>query len=273
MTRRSLFRFLAPVVVALLLVLLGWIWLRAYTRHDESVNVPDLKGMTIQEASVALEGHELLVEVIDSVYNDELPKGTVVDQDPPAGREVKPDRRVYVVMNAMEPKMINMPALVNLSKRQAISVMEIVGLKVKEMQYRPDPCVDCVVAQLYKGKPIEAEARVRRGESITLVLGSGANGERVLVPDLRGSSMADVRMVLNMSSLNLGVVVECRGCNTSADSAFARVFRQSPAAASNNLIAMGSTIDVWLDTDTTGLKPVFNWKDSLIQRNDTDAVD
>jgi eukaryotic-like serine/threonine-protein kinase len=273
MTRRSLFHVLAPVVAALLLVLTGWIWLRTYTRHDVAVKVPDLKGMTLQEAGDVLERHELLVEVIDSVYNDEAPKGTVVVQDPPADREVKPDRRVYVVMNAREPKMINMPALVNLSKRQAISVMEIVGLKVKDMQYRPDPCVDCGVAQLHKGQPIAAEARVRRGEAITLVLGSGANGERVLVPDLRGSSMTDVRMVLNMSSLNLGVVVECRGCNTSGDSAFARVFRQSPAASSNNFIAMGAAIDIWLDTDTAGLKPVFNWQDSLIQRNDTNAVD
>ncbi len=271
MQRRPLFRFLAPIAMALVLVLGGWVWLRTYTRHDVAVEVPDLKGMTLAEASAVLTGRALLVEVVDSVYNDEAPKGTVVDQDPPAGRNVKPDRRIYLVMNASQPKMINMPALVNLSKRQAISVMEIVGLKVKEMQYKPDPCVDCVIAQLYKGRPIEAEARIRRGEAITLVLGSGESGERVQVPDLQGLPLADVRMVLNMSSLNLGVVVECKGCNTKADSAFARVFRQSPGASANNLIAMGSVIDVWLDTDTTGLAPTINWKDSLDQRTESDA--
>jgi hypothetical protein len=88
-----------------------------------------------------------------------------------------------------------------------------------------------------------------------------------------GLPLVDVHMVLNMSSLNLGVVVECRGCNTKADSAFARVFRQSPGASANNLVAMGGIIDVWLDTDTTDLAPIINWRDSLIQRNDTDAVD
>jgi eukaryotic-like serine/threonine-protein kinase len=273
MTRRSVLRFLAPVGLALLLLLLGWLWLRTYTRHNDKVEVPDLKGLTFEEASSALLDRDLLVEVVDSVYNDEVPKGTVVDQDPPAGREVKPDRRIYLVMNASQPKMLNMPALVNLSKRQAISVLEIVGLKVKEMQYKPDPCVDCVIAQLYKGQPIAAEARIRRGDAITLVLGSGESGERVPVPDLKGLPLVDVHMVLNMSSLNLGVVVECRGCNTKVDSAFARVFRQSPAASTNNLIAMGGIIDVWLDTDTTDLDPIINWRDSLIQQKDTDAVD
>ena len=270
--RRSILRILAPVAVAFLLILSGWVWLRSYTRHNDKVEVPDMKGMTLDEARAALEDRHLLVEVVDSVYNDEAPKGTVVDQDPTAGHEVKRDRRIYLVMNASQPKMLNMPALVNLSKRQAISVMEIVGLKVKEMQYRPDPCVDCVIAQLYKGQPIAAEARIRRGEAVTLVLGSGESGERVNVPDLKGLPLVDVRMVLNMSSLNLGVIVECRGCNTKADSAFARVFRQSPSASMNNLIAMGGVIDVWLDTDTTDLAPVIDWKDSLIQRNDTDEI-
>lgn len=273
MSQRTFLRLLTPIGVALLLVGLGWVWLRAYTRHDSAVEVPDLKGMTLEEASAALTARDLLVEVIDSVYNDEAPKGTVVQQDPPSGRTVKPERRIYVVMNASQPKMIDMPALVNLSKRQAISVLEIVGLKVKEMQYRPDPCVDCVIAQLYRGKPIAAEERIRRGEAVTLVLGSGESNERVPVPDLRGLALADVRMVLNMSSLNLGVVVECRGCNTKADSAFARVFRQSPGSSANNLIAMGGGVDVWLDTDTTDLAPAINWRDSLTNRNDTDAVE
>lgn len=273
MERRTLTRLVAPVAVALLMLCGGWLWLRSYTRHDVAVQVPDLKGMTLEEATAVLTGRDLLVEVVDSVYNEEAPKGTVVDQDPPAGRAVKPDRRIYLVMNAREPKMINMPALVNLSKRQAISVMEIVGLKVKEMQYKPDPCVDCVIAQLYKGAPIAAEARIRKGEAVTLVLGSGEKGERVPVPDLRGLSLADVRMVLNMSSLNLGVVVECLGCNTRTDSAFARVSRQSPAASANNLIAMGGVIDIWLDSDTTDLAPAVNWRDSLQRMNDADALD
>jgi hypothetical protein len=157
-------------------------------------------------------------------------------------------------MNASEAKMLDMPQLVNLSKRQAISVLDILGIKVKELQYRPDPCVDCVVAQLYKGKPIAAETRIRRGESITLVLGSGTNGERVQVPDVRGMGLAELKAVLNMASLNLGVVAACEGCTTSADTAMARVERQLPEPYRNNMIGAGGVIDVWLTTDTVGLR-------------------
>ncbi len=251
---------LIPVVVALLLLLGGWAWLRSYTRHNEVMRVPDLAGASFTEAEALLAKRDLYAVVIDSVYTEAAPKGSVVDQDPDAGHEVKPGRKVYLVLNANQPKMIDMPKLVDLSKRQALSVLEILGLKVKELQYRPDPCIDCVVAQLYKGQPIEPESRIRRGEAITLVLGSGEKGERVPVPDLVGLTSADVQLVLNMASLNLGVVVECQGCNTVADSSFARVRRQSPQAA-NNRIALGSTIDIWLTADTAGLRPASDWNE------------
>ncbi|MBK7945633.1 MAG: PASTA domain-containing protein [Flavobacteriales bacterium] len=252
---------LSPVVVAILLLLGGWAYLRSYTRHDALMRVPDLTGAGLEEAQALLGKRDLIGVVIDSVYQEGKPKGSVVDQDPDAGIEVKPGRKVYLVLNANQPKMIDMPKLVDLSKRQALSVLEILGLRVKELQYRPDNCVDCVIAQLYKGQPIAPDERIRRGEAITLVLGGGERGERVPVPDLIGLTRSDVQLVLNMASLNLGVVVECQGCNTVADSAFARVRRQSPQAGAANRITLGSAIDLWLTSDTTGLRPTPGWND------------
>lgn len=251
-----------PLVVLVGLVGLGWLWLRTYTRHGDKVRIPDLEGLGLEEAVAMLEKRSLQAVVIDSVYRDDLPKGSVVDQDPDAGQEVKPERKVYLVLNAMQPKMLNMPDLVNLSKRQAISVLDIIGLKVRELEYRPDPCTDCVIDQLYRGEPITPDTRIRKGEAVTLVLGAGERGQRVPVPDLKGFELAEVRMLLNRASLNLGVVVACSGCNTAKDSALARVERQSPAAHVNNLIALGSMIDIWLTADTAGLRPAYDPADT-----------
>ena len=270
--RKFMMRYFSPLLLVGLFLLAGWAWLRQYTRHDVTVRVPDLVGAALEEAEGMLNKRDLAAVVIDSVFIDELPKGSVVDQSPKGGMEVKPDRKVYLVLNASQPKMIDMPRLIDLSKRQAISVLEIIGLKVKELQYRPDPCVDCVVDQLHKGEHIAPESRVRRGEAITLVLGSGDNGERVGVPDLRGLTNAELRMVLNMASLNLGIVVECLDCNTSADSAFARVRRQSPPPGSSARVPMGSMIDIWLTTDTAGLRPDPGWEDPARYAT-TDPID
>lgn len=273
--RSNLVRFFLPLAVAGIILLGGWLWLRSYTRHAVTVRVPDLKGLSMEESVAMLASRELEAMVIDSVYIDELPKGSVVDQSPMAGVDVKPDRKIYLVLNTNEPKMLDMPRLIDLSKRQAISVLEIIGLKVKDLQYVPDPCVDCVVDQLYKGEPIAPDARIRRGEAVTLVLGSGDKGERVAIPDLFGLTPMEVASLLNMASLNLGMVVECVGCNTRIDSTLARVRRQSPQASSSGRIAMGSTIDVWLTTDTVGIRPAPGWDDPTRYMNvdSTDAED
>lgn len=253
---KRFFLILAPVAIALLILLGAWWWLGSYTRHDVAKMVPDVRTRTFEEASQILEAMGLHAEVIDSVYTDEAPKGSVVDQDPDSGKFVKPDRTVYLVMNASQPKMLNMPDLVNLSKRQATSVLDIIGLKVSEIQYRPDPCLDCVLAQLYKGQPIAADARIRKGESITLILGQGQNGERVPVPDVRGMGFEEMKAVLSLASLKLGLVVEVAGCgNSGCDTALAKVARQSPAPGSDNLISPGGLVDVWLSMDSTAVSP------------------
>jgi beta-lactam-binding protein with PASTA domain len=268
-SRKKVLPFLVPVLLAAALLLGGWYWLGSYTRHGVGVRVPDLKGMTVEEATTALKERGLVADVIDTIYNDKARKGTVVLQDPVSGHSVKPDRHIYLTINSPFPKMLDMPALVNLSKRQAISTLEILGLKVKELQYKTDPCVDCVLEQLYKGKPIKPEDKIQHGEAVTLVLGSGEGGERVPIPDLRGVTFAEVGAILNMASLNLGVTVDCKGCNNAGDSALARVYRQSPEPWANNMIPLGGAIDIWLTADTSGLRPAVDWSDSLRRHMDT----
>lgn len=266
--------FLAPVAVATALLLAGWAWLRWYTRHNVTARVPDLQGQSVAEAEAMLAKRDLLALVIDSVHTDELPKGSVVDQDPDAGKEVKPGRTVYLTLNSSQPKMIDMPDVTMISKRQAMSVLEILGLKVREVQYTPDPkAVDLVLKQLHKGRPIEPGTRIRRGDAITLVVGSpmGVEGGQAMVPDLKGLTYAETGTVLSMAGVKLGIVVVCEGCNTRADSAFARVRRQSPAASGNSM-TMGGTIDIWLTTDTVGLKPATGWNDPANYSN-TDSTD
>lgn len=248
MKRERIFASLLPVVLVTVVLVGAWLWLGSYTRHGEQITVPELTGLSLRDAQQRVEGLGITVEVVDSVYNDDAPKATVTDQDPKAGRGVKPGRTVYLVMNARQPKMIDMPALVDLSKRQAMSVLEILGLRIGNIEYRPDPCTDCVVAQLYRGEPIAPDARIRRGEAITLVLGSGPDGVRVPVPDIVGLSWNESKAVLNMAGLNLGAVIGFAGCadNMHCDTALARVARQSPEAIITNTIGAGGSIDVWL---------------------------
>ena len=63
--------------------------LKSYTHHGISYSVPDLSGMTYDEAKQVAEASLLKVELLDSVYDKNVSPGAVVDQVPKANQQVK----------------------------------------------------------------------------------------------------------------------------------------------------------------------------------------
>jgi beta-lactam-binding protein with PASTA domain len=239
-------------LIGIFVVLTIWVtqlWLGSFTRHGKSVDVPDLSGLTIDRLDVVLNNTDLSYEITDSLYSEDFPRGVVIQQNPEPGSAVKRGRTIFLSVNSKLPEMVPMPGLSGKSLRIAIPVLEISGLQLESLQYKPDEsCTDCVIGQLYKGQPIKEGTKIRKGEKITLVLGQQSR-DRTRVPSLLGFTYTEASELLNSQSLNMGVVLVCSGCNTADDSASAFVINQSPGR--NNEVNLGSFIDVFLSTDST----------------------
>ncbi len=52
-----------------------FIFLRIYTRHGQALSVPNLRGLSIEEAKEVLTRKKLTLQIIDSVYNNIVPRG------------------------------------------------------------------------------------------------------------------------------------------------------------------------------------------------------
>lgn len=240
----------------------GIIWflfsyLTSYTLHDQTISVPDLRGYHMNELDQMTQEHGLRYFIVDSIFADDKPKGTVLEQNPEPEDLVKQDRTIYVTVNSVLPKMIPMPKLKDLSSRQASSILDILGLQVKNIETRPSLCSGCVLDQLYKGKTIDAGTPIARGEYITLIVGQGESAEKIPIPKLKGLTIETAKQRLNESSLNLGTEVY-KDCATKQDSMTATIYKQSPAYSNFGTIPLGSGIDVWLRVaavDTTVSNP------------------
>ncbi len=265
---KTFFRFLVSRAFLINLVLAGlFVWLAkvatfayldSYTDHGETISVPDLSGFSIQELDAEIADKKLRYVIVDSIYDDNSEKGTVIEQNPSPNSLVKENRTIYLTVNAMLPKMISMPNLKNLSRRQAVNILEVLGLKVENLQPKNDICVDCVLDQLYKGKSITPGTMIPKGSKITIVIGSGQSDERVPIPKLAGLTIEQAKQRLNEMSLNLGSIVQCEGCTTKEDSAAATVYRQNPTWYGNAVISLGSEINVWLSTKQTSDSTAVN---------------
>lgn len=197
---------LIALVVGLVLIACTLGWLGKYTRHGEEVQVPDIKGLFVEEAAMIVQQEGMTIQVIDSTYNRKLPLGTIVDQNPQAESMAKRDRVLYVVVNARQLRQVPLPDLRDVSYRQAEASLKGIGLEVEDVVYEPSVYKDLVL-DVRKGEmSIEPGTRLNEGTKVVLVVGFGAGTEMVRVPDLTGKSKEAARAALLSSRLIIGSV-------------------------------------------------------------------
>ena len=267
---KGLFRFITSgrvwmnilliIIFVFLVVFITMRWLDMYTLHGESIQVPKVEGYMVEDLNDILNNEDMTYEVTDSIHTDEYPRGVVVSQNPEQGDFVKKGRTIYVTINSLLPEMVEVPDLMGKSKRIAIPILEITGLKLRELKYRPDEtCTDCVVGLEYRGKPVAEGERIRKGEAVTLILGEQSNIPTA-VPDLLGLTYREAAETINAYSLNVGSILSCSGCESAKDSTEAFVVNQRPDR--NSEVRLGTFIDLYLTTDTAMANPLRTRSDT-----------
>ncbi len=234
---------LAIIVVIIIVVTVVSLVLKSYTRHGESLTVPDIRGLKIEDAERVLSEKKLRYIITDSLYFSDKPTSSVLDQIPAPQSKVKEGRVIYVTINANVAPTILMPNLIDVSMRQASAVLSNVGLKTGRLIYKPDIAQNVVLEMIYNGKTITANSKLPKGSTIDLVLGNGLGDSDMPLPDLTGLTLEEASNLLTSSSLNVGSVVYQ---GVIKDSASAKVFKQLPAFSDGVIVKGGQNINLFL---------------------------
>jgi eukaryotic-like serine/threonine-protein kinase len=173
-------RFLRHLGLAILLFsLLTWIVflsLGMYTHHGDYLTVPNLGGMNIDKVVGNPDYQNFDFMVVDSLYILDKPKGMILNQDPFPDAHVKKNRTIYLTIVSYIPDKTSMPDLKFLTYRQAVSILESIGLKVGKIRYVRTFDEDAVQQQYSDGKVIEPGTKLDKGTPIDLVVGSRSKG-------------------------------------------------------------------------------------------------
>ncbi len=175
-----------------------------YTLHGRTISVPELEGYSLAEAKEILVSNNLRYVLNDSIYNRDSEPGTIAWHNPVAGTEVKRNRTIYLTKVAILPEMVEMPDLTDLSRRQAITILETHGLAVGQLSYQPDIARDAVLKQKFREGRIEPGTPVEKGTAIDLILGEGLGENITMVPLVIGMKPDEAVRTLNRAGLNLG---------------------------------------------------------------------
>ncbi len=241
--------------------------IKKITKHGQAITLPDYSGLFIDELD---NENDFEFFVIDSIHDATREKGSIVAQDPLPESKVKEGRKVYLTVVAMLPEQVAMPNLIDLTLRQAKSILETYGLSVSSLKYVPDIAKNAVLQQNYKGKKIKQGVLLEKGSKINLVLGEGLHQERISVPLLIGKKRNQAISILHASSLNVGSEIFEDGNDTSK----IRVYKQSPRASELKIIKLGQAVNLWYRSEKNFdyKKHLQNYKRDSIIKSHNDST-
>lgn len=255
--------FLRNVTVILILIFVLIIValqvLKVITHHGESLTVPDLKGYTIDEVEKICKEKNLRFTIMDSMYVPDATFFTVVDQNPKPNSKVKRKRKIYLTISSDTPPRVKMPDLLDVTLRQALSILQSTGLKVGDLEYVPDIAQNVVLQVKKDGRIVRPGTFISKGSKIDLVLGDGLSSEKVSVINLVGLTYDEAVFALSGVGLNIGAVILDEAVR---DTLSCLVYKQYPEP-SDVMISQGEAVDVWLTKPEKFSKAKQNKPDSL----------
>lgn len=171
--------------------------------------VPAVLNMDYENASERLrrEGFEA-IKSYHVIYLSKVDSNIVLSQMPEAGTEVKPGRKVYLVVNKREKPTFPMPDLLGrpeFDARQAVERMEMVVQDVKVSPITSTELDGRVLSQ-----SIPAQTIVRSGTSFSMIIGryeAKSDGvKKIPVPNALGMSLIQAEKAITDAGLRMGKV-------------------------------------------------------------------
>jgi len=193
------------IVTVIAVVLIAFFSLGYYTRHGSGIPVPKLKGLTIDKAMDILKEQGFGYK-IDSVYVQDVPPGTIVEQDPDPGTNVKENRVIYLTMVTLQAPPVSLPDLEQSNYREAIATISNYGLKVGDTTYRSDIARDRILEVRFGGQIIKPGTKLPKGSKIDLVLGDGEGASEVEIPELVNLDLDAARFAIKGAGLTVGII-------------------------------------------------------------------
>lgn len=162
------------IIFVIAAIIVTFRWLDSYTMHGHSVAVPDLHGMSIDEASTLLRERKLKFAVTDSSYIKGMPARRVLQVIPASGSKVKEGRTVYLTVSSARVPLIKVPDIVdNSSLREAEARLKAAGFNIGETEFVANEAKDWVVGIKFNGTELARGTSVPEGATLVIVAGMG----------------------------------------------------------------------------------------------------
>ncbi len=217
--------------------------------------MPDLSGLTVDEARAKLAGLQVSMDSSNTAYSDEYEEGTVITQSPVAGEVLVQDANVFVTVSLGPESNHVLSTLKNLTIDDATASLNRVGIGVSaepRLEFSEDVAEYYVIG--YEEMPTGEAAGSTEGVTeeddighfsryVRLIVSRGKSGDYIVMPQLVGMTQRSAEELIE----NSGLLVGGRTAVNTADYAPGTVLSQS--AAADDFIRKGTPVNLQISVD------------------------
>lgn len=204
------------------------------TGGTRRLSVPEVVNTNLDAATTRLESMGLSLEVAEKVYDDNTLPGTIVEQKPQQGTQVKNGETVSVVV-CLGPESAAVPDLDGMTQEEAANALAPLGLHVGVVTHRQDS--DAPRGTVIEQYPEQGEV-LENGGTVDLTLSDQPLMRDV--PNVLGKTLEETRQRLKEYDLQLGDV----HYEYATGYDVGEVFRQSPESGTQ--LRQGDSVNVWV---------------------------
>jgi beta-lactam-binding protein with PASTA domain len=156
------------LVTFIVFIFLVKVFLNIYTRHGKEIELADYTNKSIKD----IQDEKVDIIVIDSIFNEDLPPLTIVNQYPEPGMKVKPGRKVYVTVVSNSYEKVPLPDLTDVTLRAATLQLQAYGFQIGRIEQVPS-IGQTVIAIKQNGREIPWGTYLKKGSVVDIVIGTG----------------------------------------------------------------------------------------------------
>lgn len=224
-------------LLLLFVLSLGGTMLVLNLTNPPEVAMPNVVGLSKEEAQKEIENAKLKFEIEKEEYNKDVPEGFIISQDPTymeKFNKVKQGSTVKVVVSKGEEK-TTVPKVVGMEKDKAVKALEDAKLKVEIVEESSKKVQEGYVISQETSPDTEAFA----GDTIKIHVSTGV--EKATVPDVIGKSQADAKKTLEAQGFVVAVT-------TSEDSSKENGIVLKQSLDSGKTVEKGSTVTITVNS-------------------------
>ncbi|MFO7945708.1 MAG: PASTA domain-containing protein [Armatimonadota bacterium] len=210
----------------------------------EETPVPNLVGMTVEEARAVAEERDLELKVVSNVYDSTVEKNHIIQTRPPAGRATREGQTLRAIVSK-GPRNVKMPGVVGLDLERARKKVEERDLSINEIWYRSS---DATREHVIQQDP-EPGVLIGHQHPVTLVI---SGGEKYGTRYAKGHPIVfrTVRLVVPEGPALQRVEIKVFFPNSDyVHSFYNRVRRPGDVVTAELYGPKGGTLKVWIDEE------------------------